>query len=164
MTRPLRDLHWRCFRHLRWVAPLALLIGLAGYRGPVTGEIPEVLRQELPSTAVPSSQEEGDFDGRRILLEVFAVPPSPGALSSRRWVRLTLREPLREPDVIVYWATRASTYDQPPLGAQMLGVLDPRQPASFALPSQASFLSGRIVLFSLGQRVLIAQIPLPSAL
>ncbi|MCU0229726.1 MAG: hypothetical protein MUF01_19010 [Bryobacterales bacterium] len=43
----------------------------------------------------------------------------------------------------------------------MLGVLDERRPAAFELPVQASFLAGRIVLFSVGQQVLFAQAVLP---
>ncbi len=164
MTRDLRDLHYQIFRALRWVIPALLVLGLAGYRFPVTGELPASLKQELPETAVLSSEEEGVFEGHRLRVELFTVPGSQSSPQARRWVRITLPDPLRQPDVMVYWSTRASAYDRPPLGSQMLGLLDERQPASFALPSQASFLAGRLVFYSLGQHVMIAQVPLPSPL
>ncbi len=164
MNRELRSTHYRVAMALRWVVPAVLGLALLGYRPPVQGEFPAMLRQDLPVSAVPSSDEEADFEGRRLRVEVFTVPPGDGAVQARRWVRITLREALRQPDVVVYWSTRASTYDRPPLGSQMLGVLDERQPAAFELPTQASFLAGRIVLFSVGQQVLIAQAPLPRPL
>jgi hypothetical protein len=161
MNRQLRATHFRWVMALRWLAPALLGFALLGYRPQVAGDLPVQLRQDLPETAVPASQEEVEFEGRRLLLELFTVPPREGAFQARRWVRITLREPLRQPDVVVYWATRESTYDRPPLGSQMLGVLDERRPAAFELPVQASFLAGRIVLFSVGQQVLFAQAVLP---
>ncbi|MCW5963321.1 MAG: hypothetical protein KIT83_04720 [Bryobacterales bacterium] len=164
MTRDLRNLHWGVFRALRWVVPVMLLVAFSGYRWPVSGELPASLRQELPESAILSSEIEEVFDGRRIRVQLYTEPAGGDAFRARRWVRITLQEPLRQPDVIVYWSTRASAYDRPPLGSQMLGVLDERQPAAFPLPSQAAFLAGRLVFYSLGQHVLIAQVPLPSSI
>jgi hypothetical protein len=161
MNQPLRTLHWRIFRVFRFLATGVLLLCLLGYRGPVIGELPPSLAMSLPENAVPAGVEEGIYEGNRIRVELFTVPPS-GFTGVRRWVRITVTDPLRQPDLILYWSTRASTYDQPPLGAQMLGVLDERYPTAWQLPSQANVLGGRLVLYSQGQRVLIAQIPLPS--
>lgn len=163
MNQPLRQYHWRIFRVFRFAAPAILLASLLGYRGPVIGELPASMTAALPETAVPAGAEEGIFEGRRIRVELFTVPPS-GFVGARRWVRITAKDPFRQPDIILYWSTRASAFDQPPLGAQMLGVLDERYPTAWQLPPQASVLGGRLVLFSQGQRVLIAQIPLPSPL
>jgi hypothetical protein len=164
VTHSLRNLHQRIVRILLIAVPAAFLVTIAGYQPAVYGELPEFLRLELPESAIAQADEESEFDGLPIRVELFTVPPSNESFSARRWVRITLLESLREPDVIVYWSTRASTYDRPPLGAQMLGVLDDRKSCAFPLPTQASFLGGRVVLFSVGQQVMVAQVPLPSPL
>jgi hypothetical protein len=164
MTLPLRALHARFARMLVIAVPVVFLVSLAGYQPRVYSDLPATLRHELPETAIAQAVEQADFDGIEAKVELFTVPAGAGSLSARRWVRVMLMQPLREPDVIVYWSTRASTYDRPPLGAQMLGVFDDRKSCAFPLPVQASFLGGRIVLFSLGQGVMVAQIPLPSPL
>lgn len=161
MNQPLRRLHWRVFRVLRFLVPALFLIGMLGYQRGVRSEIPESLRGDLPETAVLSSEQEDVYEGHLIRVEIFAVPPQ-GFVGARRWVRITTKDPLRQPDIILYWATRESTFERPPLGAQMLGVLDERRPTAWQLPSQATVLGGRLVLFSEGQKVLVAQIPLPS--
>ena len=77
MTRPLRNLHRRIFQLLQLAVPCILLVSLLGYRGPVEGELPELLRANLPESAVLQRAEEDVYDERQIGVELFAVPPQP---------------------------------------------------------------------------------------
>jgi hypothetical protein len=163
MTADLRRLHDKATRWLVLLLPLALLLALIGYRLPVYSEIPSTTLTLLPEGAERESFEEDSYEGGvRVRIETFKVPVS-GALasSSRRWVRVTFLDPVRQPDLMVYWASKSSTYEEPPLGSFLLGVMDPRVPQAFPLPQQAEFLRGYLVIYSTGQHVLITQALLP---
>lgn len=163
MTASLRRLHDRITRWLVFALPGALLLGLLGYGLPVYSEIPSTTLTQLPEGAERESSVEDSYEGGvRVRIETFKVPVS-GALTSspRRWVRVTFLEPVRQPDLLVYWASKSSTYDEPPLGSFLLGVMDPRGAQAFPLPPQAEFLRGYLVIYSMGQHVLISQALLP---
>jgi hypothetical protein len=163
MTADLRHLHDKITRWLVVLLPLALLLALLGYQLPVYSEIPSTTVTLLPEGAERESVEEGSYEGGvRVRIETFKVPVS-GALasSSRSWVRVTFVDPVRQPDLLVYWASKSSTYEEPPLGSFLLGVMDPRGTQAFPLPPQAEFLRGYLVIYSMGQRVLISQALLP---
>lgn len=162
MTADLRRLHDRATRWLLLLLPVALLLALLGYRLPVYSEIPSTIVTLLPEGAERETSEEQSYEGGvRVRIETFKMPISRAAGSSRRWVRVTFLDPVRQPDLLVYWASKSSSYDAPPLGSFLLGVMDPGRPQAFPLPQQAEFLRGYLVIYSLGQRVLISQVQLP---
>lgn len=166
MTLPLRQLHRRVFHWLTLLLPALFVLGLLGYRLPVHTEIPDPQLLSMPANAesegVARPLEEGDFERESpIRVEVFREPASGSGGAQRRWARVTATGDLRQPDLLVYWSSKSSTFEEPPIGAFLLGVLDPRTPQDFPLPSQADFLRGYLVIYSLGQKVLIAQVLLP---
>lgn len=166
MTFALRQLHRRVFGWLTWMLPAILALGLLGMRFPVYTEIPDPQLLVLPDAAeLEQSQElreeEPEEQGVSVRVEIFRAPGPGTAGSSHRWVRVTSPKSLRQPDLLVYWSSKRSTFDEPPLGAFLLGVLDPRVSQAFRLPPQSDFLKGYLVIYSLGQRVLITQVQLP---
>lgn len=168
MTFALRQLHRRIFGWLTWLLPAIFLCGLLGFRLPVSTTIPDPQMLVLPDSAElePSKAGSGESETMErtvpVRVEIYRehIPGSAGA--SRRWARVISPESLRQPDLLVYWSSKRSTFDEPPLGAFLLGVLDPRSPQVFLLPPQSDFLQGYLVIYSLGQRVLISQVRLPS--
>lgn len=166
MTFALRQLHRRIFGWLTWMLPAILALGLLGIRFPVYTEIPDPQLHVLPDSAelVQSQEVDKEEDVERsvdVRVEIFREPVPGSAGSYQRWVRVTSPKSLREPDLLVYWSSKRSTFDEPPLGAFLLGVLDPRVSQAFRLPPQSDFLKGYLVIYSLGQRVLITQVQLP---
>lgn len=162
MTKEHRILHAKVFDALRYILPGLLLVGLLGYRIPVYSELPKELLHALPDGAELEHEEEAEFENNvRLRVEVFKVPSPTAPGIHNRWVRVTAPPTLRQPDLLLYWSSKSSTYEEPPLGSIMLGELDPRTPAAFPLPPQAQFLRGYLVIYSVGQRVLITQVQLP---
>lgn len=169
MTFALRQLHRRIFGWLTWVLPAIFIGGLLGYRGPVSTTIPDPELLTLPASAEPEPGKAGIAECEAIertvpvRVEIFREPIAGSAGGARRWVRVISPKSLRQPDLLVYWSSRSSAFDEPPPGAFLLGVLDPRTPQVFRLPPQSDFLQGYLAIYSLGQRVLISQVPLPPA-
>lgn len=166
MTFPLRELHYRVMGWLMWLLPVMLLAGLAGYDFRVYTEIPDPQWAATPSSAelehsVETGGEDATERGVPMRVEVYKAQTD-GAGNPRRWVRIEPRSPLRQPDLLVYWSSRQSTFEEPPAGAFLLGVFDPRLAQTFKLPPQADYVKGYLLVYSLGQRVLISQALLPS--
>lgn len=162
MTAELRRLHGRYSFWLMVLLPVFLLLGLLGYRIPVYSEIPGVSLAVLPDGAERQSFEEEVYEGGiRLRVETFKAPVNRAPGVASRWVRVTFLDPVRQPDLLVYWASKSSSYDEPPLGSMLLGVMDPRASQAFPLPPQADYLRGYLVIYSMGQRVLISQATLP---
>lgn len=167
MTSPLRELHRRIIGLFTWLLPAMLLFGIAGYRSPVYTEIPDPQWLSPPASAEleQSVETEGEQDAERSVsmrIEIYKASTAGGAGAGQRWVRLKTISALRQPDLLVYWSPKRSTFDEPPSGAFLLGVFDPRLPRAFRLPPQADYLQGYLLVYSLGQRVLITQALLPN--
>ena len=161
MNRELRDLHWRVFQVLRLLLPALLLLTLLGYRFPVTSQTPASLLSQIPADAGQRHSEEVEFGDIRFRLELASAPSKSAPGTEELWVRLISLRPLRQPDLHVYWSPRVSSFEEPPVGAILLGIWDPRGTGEFRMPGSASFIRGHIVVFSLGQNVLVAQAQLP---
>ena len=167
MTFVLRQLHRRVFAWLTWLLPALFVVGLLGFRSNFPTKIPDPQILVLPDTAElePNGTVGGESEAAErtipVRVEIYKEPIPGSAGAYRRWVRVIAPESLRQPDLMVYWSSKRSAFDEPPLGAFLLGVLDPRSPQAFPLPPQSAFLRGYLVVYSLGQKVLISQVTLP---
>ncbi len=164
MTFALRQLHRRIFGWFTWLLPAIFLVGLLGFRVPVSTKIPDPQLLTLPESAELEPGKAANEANERTIpvqVEIYREPVPGSAGASRRWVRVIAPESLRQPDLLVYWSSKRSAFDEPPLGAFLLGVLDPRSPQAFPLPPQSGFLRGYLVIYSLGQKVMISQVTLP---
>lgn len=156
MIRALRSRH-------RWMTAGMGLVALAGLGAGVARRAPPAVMAQLPSV-LRSAPAAGGADvrpagplrwagddswlGARLRTEVYSDA-----------VQLTVLEPLRRPDPLLYWSPAPSGADSAlPDGAVLLGrVLADPAPQRFRLPPRAE---GALLLFSLAHGEVFASLSL----
>jgi hypothetical protein len=155
VIRPLRQRHRRVTTGLALLLPLAYGAAILAREPEGTWELPPVARAENP----------GLGDGGQVVLagrEAWGGLPLEARFtagveqkSEHGVVELTPLEPLREPDLLVYW-TSSEARDALPSFAVLLGRLGEVR-RSWRLPHAGGYLT----LFDLAHGELIASRPVP---
>lgn len=152
MIRPLRARHRTLMFALSFTLPLLFAAGLlargggAGALEPVAGSAPEL----TPSAGLGSACIEAEWrdDERWSGLAITTRVGRAAANPEQRVCELEAREPLAEPDLLLYWSVEASL-DQLSADAYLLGAWDASR-RCFALPAGFATAPGHLTLFSLG--------------
>ncbi len=153
MIASLRRRHRWAALGLVVAAPLLLALGLSARR-------PEIRMDSLPAALADAAPEAP------VLLDELPELWGETPIHTRRYgaggggvatvVELTPREPLRRPDLLIYWlpAGSAETF---PERAELLGRLRGRHPQRFALPGPG----GTLLLHSVAHGETLASAVLP---
>lgn len=134
-----------------WVLlPLGFYLATATEPIPRMAELPVELQKASPSNA---AVEWFRADATtRIEMGIVRDGPAAGSLALRP------AQPLRRPDVLVYWlAAEPSAGEGVPEGAILAGRLDGARPVSLVTPESDA---GGLLLFSLGHQERLGWIPL----
>lgn len=151
MIRELRARH-------RWMAPAAGLVALGGLATALAVRPSPATMPALPAALLPEAPPadgpallEGDalWQGASVRTAVFPAQ-----------VALSVLDPLRRPDPLLYWAERAPARGEPlPGDAVFLGAVRDAADQRFTLPRSG----GALVLFSLGHGEVFATLSLEGA-
>lgn len=153
MIRPLRVRHRRVVLTLAIVTPLLFAAGLATRRPiPLSTDGATPPEADRHRDAEIVDRDESAWGDLPILTDWLG---GPGAA-----VRLEVTEPLRQPDLLLYWDPEPAG-DRLSDSALLLGPVGGRRRASWDVPAPVE--GGRLVLYSLGHGEIVASAAPPPA-
>ncbi|MCB9758591.1 MAG: hypothetical protein H6739_02000 [Alphaproteobacteria bacterium] len=155
MNAQLRRRHQRALFALTAVLPVGAMLGL-------NLRAPEPVMDSLP--AALSRQPAGDGPALRQAADLWEGATWTTTVTSNGGplvVTLTGREPLRQPEPLLYWsAERPELGGALPRDAWLLGAVPDDPTLRFALPARVPAPQGWLLVYALGHSEVVARAPL----
>ena len=149
MIRSLRQRHRRTVFVLSVVIPAVFTLGIATRR-----EIPSLPSNSSDRSRISQYEEVWKRDNLWAKTQIeTCLMKGPSQFA----VTLQPRNPITEPDILIYWVPEEVAIDDaPPESAFLIGSFDPSVATPLALPKQAAGKSGRLLMYSLANQEIVA--------